>query len=145
MATLIPISGETTEIAPPKNEAGVVAMLGSPGAHKFPAPDGSTWWMAAPTTVAKNDRATRFYNSRHGRTGGPEVLYGDVLYLSAEESRALMGTSNGVEEYVPVAGRTYDVRDKLKDIGARWFPQEKTWKVPKSKLTEANDIVRRGP
>lgn len=72
-------------------------------------------------------------------------MYGDVLYLSAEESRALTGLSSGADDYVPVHGRTYDVREKLKAIGARWFAQEKLWKVPKSRLAEANDIVRKGP
>jgi hypothetical protein len=71
-------------------------------------------------------------------------LRGDVLYLSADETRALSGVSSK-EEYVPVRGRTYDVKERLKAIGARWYPEEKMWKVPKSVLAEADAIVRKGP
>ena len=145
MATFIPVSGELSEVPPPRNEVSVASVLGSPGTLKHTAPDGSTWWATQPVVLSENDRATRFYNTRHGRTAGFEILYGDVLYLSAEESRALAGLSSGADDYVPVHGRTYDVRNKLKAIGARWYAQEKLWKVPKSRLTEANDIVRKGP
>jgi hypothetical protein len=145
MATIIPIEGELRELPAPKSETDIGKLLGSPGCYRAVAPDGSTWWVPQPPVVVKNDRATRFFNARTGVVLLTDsMLCGDVLYLSADESRAL--SNGGVsEEYVPVHGRTYDVRDKLKAIGARWHAQEKLWKVPKSKLTEANDIVRKGP
>jgi len=71
-------------------------------------------------------------------------LHGDVLYLSAEETRIMAGTATK-DDYVPVRGRTFDVKEKLKAIGARWYPEEKAWKVPKGLLAEANEIVRKGP
>lgn len=143
MASLIPVSGEIAEIPPPKEETDISKILGAPGTYKHSAPDGSTWWTAQPFAISENERATRFYNARCG-TDGVLVLRGEVLYLSAEETRILAGVSSK-EEYVPVRGRTYDVKERLKAIGARWYPEEKTWKVPKGLLAEANEIVRKGP
>lgn len=144
MATLIPILGELTELPPPKDEASLCLILGSPGALKKLAPDGSSWWLTQPSVLSENDRATRFYNSRFGRTVGFEILFGDVVYLSADETRTLAGVA-AKDNYVAVRGRTYDVKEKLKAIGARWYPDEKMWKVPKDRVTEADDIVRKGP
>lgn len=143
MATLIPVCGETSEIAPPKSEAEISKLLGAPATCKHIASDGSTWWESQPCLIPENERATRFYNARFG-TQGVFVLRGDVLYLSADETRALSGVASK-DDYVPVRGRTYDVKEKLKALGARWYPEEKTWKVPKSALAEAEDIVRKGP
>lgn len=143
MASLIPVSGEISEFAPPSDVPGVCRMLGATSCEKLIAFDGSSWWMPVPTRSQKNDRATAFYHNRCNITG-PTVLFGDVLYLSTKETEAL-SIGPVVEEYVPVHGRTYDVRDKLKAVGARWFAAEKLWKVPKSRLDEANDIVRKGP
>ena len=150
MATFIPLTGEISECPAPKSEVSISLMLGASSSCKRIAPDGSTWWEAQPVVLSENERATRFYTARHGTPGTFGlmeklfVLHGDVLYLSAEETQAMTGLG-GADDYVPVHGRTYDVRDKLKAIGARWFPLEKAWKVPKSRLAEANDIVRRGP
>lgn len=137
------MSGEISEIAPPKSEKDVTSLLGSPGFYKHQAPDGSTWWVAQPFAVLENERGTRFYNARCG-TDGVIVLRGEVLYLSADETRALAGVSSK-DDFVPVRGRTYDVKDRLKAIGARWYAEEKVWKVPKSALAEAEEIVRKGP
>lgn len=144
MSTLIPLSGETTEIPPPKSESEVARLLGSPGTVRYQSPDGSSWWASDPRSPSQNERATRFYNSRSGRVPDTQILYGEVLYLSAEETKAFAGVSDK-EEYVPVKGRTYDVRGSLKSLGARWNPDEKVWKVPKSRLAEAEEIVRKGP
>lgn len=142
MSTLIPVSGETSEIVPPKSEGEIAKLLGAPGTYKHLAPDGSTWWVAQPFEIPENERATRFYRARGGNNG--LVLRGAVLYLSLDETRILSGVPSK-DDYVPVRGRTYDVREKLKAIGARWYAEEKTWKVPKSVLAEAEDIVRKGP
>lgn len=144
MATLIPILGELTELHPPKDEDSLCHLLGSPGAVKRLAPDGSSWWLTQPSVLSENDRATRFYNSRFGRTADFEILFGDVVYLSADETRTLAGVA-AKDDYVAVRGRTFDVKEKLKSIGARWYPNEKMWKVPKDRLVEADDIVRKGP
>lgn len=142
MASLIPVSGEIAEVPPPKSEIEIATLLGAPGSWRHAASDGSTWWEAQPFEIPENERATRFYRARGGNNG--LVLRGEVLYLSADETRALSGVSSK-DDYVPVRGRTYDVKEKLKAIGARWYPEEKTWKVPKSALAEAEDIVRKGP
>lgn len=142
MATFIPLSGELAEVPPPRDEVAVRGLLGSPGTQKLQAPDGSTWWEAQPFVLSENERATRFYNARCGSPGG-QTLHGDVLYLSADETRIMAGTATK-DDYVPVRGRTFDVKEKLKAIGARWYPEEKTWKVPKALLPEAEAIVRKG-
>jgi hypothetical protein len=145
MATLIPLTGELSEVPPPKNESDIAKLIGSPGAQAHTAPDGSTWWEGSPSLIPENDRATRFYKARCGSApNGGDPLRGEVLYLSADETRTLAG-AKPKDDYVPVRGRTYDVRDRLKAIGARWYPEEKLWKVPKNMLAEANEIVRKGP
>lgn len=143
MASSIPVSGEITEIPPPKSETEIPRLLGASGFNKHAAPDGSTWWEAQPFVLSENERATRFYNARCGIAGG-KTLYGDVLYLSAEETRVMSGTATK-DDYVPVRGRTFYVKEKLKAIGARWYPEERVWKVPKAVFAEAQEIVRRGP
>lgn len=45
---------------------------------------------------------------------------------------------------VPVEGRTYPVKDRLKAMGATWDPIMKTWLIEEDKLQEAKLIVRRG-
>lgn len=142
MATLIPIEGETTEVAAPKDRAALAALLGSVAARAQTAPDGSTWWVAIPEEVGFNERASRFYTARHP-PGTTYVLSGQVLYMSAAETNVFNGTP--ADPMVPIMGKTYDVKEKLKLIGARWDPDKRVWKVPQSRLQEAQDIVRRGP
>lgn len=141
MATLIPIEGETTEVATPKDKAALCALLGGASTRSQTAPDGSTWWVAVPEEMGFNERATRFYTARH-QPGTTYVLSGLVLYLSAAETHVLNGTP--ADPMVPVMGKTYDVKEKLKLIGARWDPDKRVWKVPQSRLQEAQDIVRKG-
>lgn len=144
MATIIPTEGELVEAPAPKDHEGVRAALGADALYAHNAPDGSTWWVSHPPLVgdaAYNERATRFYGSRTGAMFGTTSLYGKVLYMSADETRLLAGAP---EEMVAIRGRTYEVRDRLKAIGARWFAADKVWKIAKSKLAEADEIVRRG-
>ena len=141
MATIIPTEGDLVESPAPGTSVEVQIILGAIGVRAHGAPDGSSWWVLDPPLLgdtALNERATRFYASR---TGGAPTLYGKVLYLSADETKALAGVA---EEMLPIRGRTYDVRDKLKAIGARWYAAEKVWKIAKSKMAEADEIVRRG-
>ena len=142
MATLIPIEGETTEVAAPKDRVALCVLLGTPLARSQTAPDGSTWWVAVPEHVGFNERASRFYTARH-KPGTTYVLSGLVLYLSADETRVLNGAP--ADPMVAVPGKTYDVKEKLKLIGARWDPDKRVWKVLQSRLQEAMDIVRKGP
>ncbi len=142
MATLIPIEGETTEVAAPKDRAALCAMLGGANAAVHRAPDGSSWWVAVPDEIGVNERATRFYSARHP-PGTTYVLSGLVLYLSASETHVLNGTP--ADPMVPVPGKTYDVKEKLKTIGARWNADKRVWMVHQSRLQEALDIVRKGP
>lgn len=142
MATLIPMEGETTEVGAPKNKADLCAVLGATYATANSAPDGSTWWVSASSTLA-NERAARFYAARHPPGTTCHVLCGTVLYLSAAETNVLNG---GVADpMVPVPGKTYDVKEKLKTIGARWDADKRVWRVLQSRLQEAIDIVRKGP
>lgn len=142
MATLIPIEGETTEVPAPKDKAALCAVLGGASVFGHTAPDGSTWWAAVPEESVVNERASRFITARHP-TGATYVLSGLVLYMSAVETNVFNGTPS--DPMVPVTGKTYDVKEKLKLIGARWDPDKRVWKVPQSRLQEAQDIVRKGP
>lgn len=142
MATIIPTEGDLVDSPAPGTSEEVQTVLGAIGVRAHGAPDGSSWWVLDPPLVgdtARNERATRFYASRTG--GALLTLYGKVLYLSADETKALAGVA---EEMLPIRGRTYDVREKLKAIGARWYAAEKVWKIAKSKMAEADEIVRRG-
>lgn len=142
MSTLIPVSGETSEIPPPRNRETIVKILGGANATANIAVDGSTWWVAVPFEVTPNERAARFFGPRSSGGGTPE-FYGLVLYMSAAETAVLNGAVG--DPMVPVTGKTYDVKEKLKTLGARWDPDKRVWMVPKSRLQEAEDIVRRGP
>lgn len=150
MATLIPPEGETIECPGPADENAIRVTLGVEGVEKAIAADGSTWWYANPTPIGAmgNEKATRFLHARNGGvtqaswTQFTTVLYGKVLYLSADETRKINHTR---EEMVPIPGKTYDVREKLKALGARWDPQNKKWLIAKSRLDLAIEIVRKGP
>lgn len=148
MATIIPTEGELSEHTAPKNPDAVRAALGADALHTHTAPDGSTWWVSDPPLVGDvmfNERASRFFHSRTGYGNAASVtLYGKVLYMSADETKILNGVKT-TDEMLPIRGRTYEVRDKLKAIGARWYSTEKVWKIAKSKLDEAEVIVKKGP
>ena len=147
MASLIPVSGEISDVAPPNDVSAVCRILGAPACDKAVAFDGSSWWVVASAKEQKNERATSFFNNRCGLSEAAPaavVLFGDVLYLSSAETAILTGAPVK-DEYVPVRGRTYDVKEKLKAIGARWHGDEKVWKVPKALLADAEEIVRKGP
>lgn len=147
MATLIPIEGETTEVPAPKDKAALCTVLGGASAHCYTAPDGSTWWVTVPEETVLNERATRFHVARFSVfPGNGKFAYnlnGLVLYLSAAETNVFNGAP--ADPMVPVTGKTYDVKEKLKAIGARWDPDKRVWKVLQSRLQEALDIVRKGP
>lgn len=142
MATLIPIEGETTEVAAPKNRAAICAVLGATNVGSNSAPDGSSWWVSVTSMAAINERASRFYTARHP-PGTTYFLSGSVLYLSADETRVLVG--GPADPMVPVTGKTYVVKEKLKAIGAWWDADKRVWKVRQSQLQAAQDIVRKGP
>ena len=142
MATLIPLEGELTEIPPPKDSAEAISLVGGTKFMCHTAPDGSSWWHSVPLSAKVNERATRFFLSR-GKTPNSPTLYGTVLYLSADEARAFGGAH--MAPWVEIQGRTYDVREKLKAIGARWDPDRRRWKIHPSRLDEANQIVAKGP
>lgn len=145
MAMLIPIEGETSEVAPPKDRVELCTMLGGASTDGHTAPDGSSWWHATPLEVTPNERATRFLAARLGTPvqHSPHTLFGLVLYLSMTETNVLNG--NTAEQWVDVYGKTYAVKESLKKIGARWDPDKRVWKVLQSRLHEAMDIVRKGP
>lgn len=46
---------------------------------------------------------------------------------------------------VKILGYTYPVRDKLRELGAKWDPDEKAWFIEEEKLEEANAIVGKTP
>lgn len=71
------------------------------------------------------------------------MLHGEVLYLSAAETNALYGRP--VDPLVPIVGKTFDVKETLKAMGAKWDPDKRTWMIAQSKITEAQEVVRKGP
>ena len=146
MAMLIPTEGELTECPGPSDENAIRVTLGFESIGKSTAIDGSTWWFIHPTPVDDplNERATKFINARNGieeTALRKDYLYGKILYLSADETRKINHTR---EELIPIPGRTYPVKDKLKAIGARWDHIAKQWLIAKSKLPAALDIVQNG-
>lgn len=49
------------------------------------------------------------------------------------------------EPKVSIGGNTYPVRDKLRALGGKYVPEDKTWLVPASKEKEAQEIVANAP
>lgn len=43
------------------------------------------------------------------------------------------------------SGKTFPVREKLRDLGGQWDKERKVWTVPKDKLQKAQDIVANVP
>jgi hypothetical protein len=156
MATLMPVMGEFLEMPGSTTIAGIAILLGGAVRH-ITDKNGSTWWFLnpIPSGICGNTKATRFLINRMGGAYTPR-LYGPVLYLSKAESETLqpspavtvsppeVKTKVTVEAMVPVRGRTYDVKEKLKTLGARWDAVNKVWSVPQSRLAEAEAIVRKG-
>lgn len=46
---------------------------------------------------------------------------------------------------LPLPGKTYDVKEELKLLGAKWNPKDRVWMVPQARYDEAKQIVARGP
>jgi hypothetical protein len=40
-----------------------------------------------------------------------------------------------------ISGNTYPVKDKLREMGGRWDPEEKVWRVPDERAEEAKKLV----
>jgi hypothetical protein len=141
MATIIGPDGKTSEITAPSKPQQIEALTGVSLDWKTLAPDGSVWCglRIERTGTPRNTHAEKLF---HARGGAPTTLYGVILVLSKEEHRIFLGKP---EELVPISGRTYDVKESLKAIGAKWDPDRRVWKIQPSKLAEAQEIVRKGP
>lgn len=133
-------------VPPPKDKAALCAILGAPDAVGVYAGDGSSWWCSVPTETTPNSRALGFFQTRPINRRDPmgPSFYGTVLYLSADETNVFLGGPRAPEPMVPILGKTYDVKEKLKAIGARWDPDKRVWKIAASRLQEAQEIVKRG-
>lgn len=46
---------------------------------------------------------------------------------------------------VPIFGRTYEVREALKELGGRWDPAGKVWMVPADQAEAARALVDEQP
>jgi hypothetical protein len=46
---------------------------------------------------------------------------------------------------VLITGNTYPVKDKLKELGAKWDARNKGWKVPATRADEAKAIMAAAP
>ena len=44
-----------------------------------------------------------------------------------------------------IQGRTYPVKDRLREMGGRWDPEQKVWFVPDEKAEEARALVASAP
>lgn len=44
-----------------------------------------------------------------------------------------------------IEGNTYPVRDKLREMGAKWSSKDKAWFITEDKLAEANALVAAVP
>ena len=143
MATLIPLTDETSELAAPKAFADIPVLLGRTPEDEFRlqhrvACDGSSWWYFE--GGASNDRANLFLKAR-GVIGRINGLYGPVLYLSPTETKT---PNHWREVHVPIPGKTFDVKESLKGMGARWDPLASVWLIAASKLPAAITIVKSG-
>ncbi len=45
------------------------------------------------------------------------------------------------DDFVPVHGNTFPVKDKLKAMGGRWDPQQECWFVPRVQKMAADVLV----
>lgn len=46
---------------------------------------------------------------------------------------------------VAISGNTYQVKEKLKELGGKWDPEKKAWMVPADKAAEAQKLVAATP
>lgn len=60
--------------------------------------------------------------------------------MKPEDVTARIDASRPPVEELPAQG-TYEVRDQLKKIGAKWDADKKVWRVPKDQIEKARDIV----
>lgn len=54
-------------------------------------------------------------------------------------------TTKSGEVMKPLYGKTYEVKEELKQLGGRWNPLDRVWMIPESKFQQALNIVARGP
>lgn len=149
MATVIPVSGETTQIVIPQNGGQILQILKSdsslrseldPGPHVFEVVvQSDSVFVHISEFKSLNPRATRFLSHR----GSDKVLTGTVLFFTLEEWETYRSNTNST--FVDIRGKTYGVRHQLRELGGRWNSVKNVWEVPKNKLQEAHEIVRRGP
>jgi len=149
MATVIPVSGETTQIVTPQNGGEILQTLKSdsslrseldPGPHVFEVVvQSDSVFVHISEFKSLNPRATRFLSHR----GSDKVLTGTVLFFTLEEWETYRSNTNST--FVDIRGKTYGVRHQLRELGGRWNSVKNVWEVPKGKLQEAKAIVQRGP
>lgn len=70
------------------------------------------------------------------------LLLGEEASLLTEIEKAHQDRDSS--EFVQVFGRTFRVKEELKELGARWDPRSKTWSVPRSNLDKANQLLANG-
>lgn len=46
--------------------------------------------------------------------------------------------------YELLTGKTFDIKEQLKQLGARWSPADKGWFIPVHNMSEARELVRQG-
>lgn len=157
MALLIPhIDGqETLEMKAPGSDELIAQCLftGStdPKQWTLPAlpqrtihwyqPNGSSWWGLHPTdhpNLYANKTGVRLFTLQAQGTVLPS-MYGNILYLSDEETQKHFHFRSVM---VPVYGKTFDVKDQLKAMGAYWDALARLWLIPVGKYQMAVDLVR---
>lgn len=156
MATLIPVEGETTECGVPysasENDLRELLKVPAPSKGVYPLPlrrvfaaDGSSWWWNSAggmnNVVPLNPRANTFWKARGTGSTQGSYLVGTVLYLSVTETKKFFRFKT---EMVPVYGRTFEIKEKLKQLNGRWDPTVQLWLVPTQYLQAANDLVVKG-
>jgi hypothetical protein len=73
-----------------------------------------------------------WWMSKHEIAQALAVQGTEVAVAKASFQQAVQG-----ESMVPVEGKTYDIRDKLRDMGGRWDAARKVWLVPQSQHARA--------
>lgn len=87
-------------------------------------------WARVPADLQQRISRAKYAGQRKGHFGLLQTARGHLQGLPEVET-----------EMIPITGRTYAVRDRLRAIGGYWDEKEKCWYVPKNQRMVAEALV----
>ena len=119
--------------------------------EKITTEDGSSWWMSLTMNRGPAGQAYRekFTNTRAriwmtSRGSDPGEIFGAVLYLSPEETYQWnLGTGSSPND-VESGFEGSNLERVMKNLGAQWNRDRKSWMVPAAKIEEARKTLSDG-